>query len=154
MPAVHVFNTLCRQFNVPPTVQDIRANQVNLDETKDEDEQRAPEDVTEKMDPVALLVWDLCRRRRTVTEGCESHSERRRYRGQWRHMGGPHRNRHQQGLWQIYIIAMPTDPGDDQVRLQRMQERAPQKYQLWLDARATEQAEWSGRNGGAPTIVN
>ncbi|KAI6135388.1 hypothetical protein EV401DRAFT_1900065, partial [Pisolithus croceorrhizus] len=93
--------------------------------------------------PVALLVWDLCR-------SCELHSERRKYGSQWRHMGGPYRNRHQQGLWQIYSITTPTDPGDDQAHLRRILYDTganASKYQLWLDARATE-------NRGTPTAVN
>ncbi|KAI6038898.1 hypothetical protein EDC04DRAFT_1845993 [Pisolithus marmoratus] len=89
-----------RWLNTPSIVQRIGALQAKLDVTKDGDEQRAlEEDVTGKaravsscyipmlttvyslIDPVALLVWDLRRSRRTVTKGCELHSERRRDEG-------------------------------------------------------------------------
>ncbi|KAI6019392.1 hypothetical protein PISMIDRAFT_615742 [Pisolithus microcarpus 441] len=59
------------------------------------------------------------------------------------------------GLWEIWSAAPSLDPGDDQAHLQRIMYDAganTSKYQLWLDARAREQAKWSGTDRGTPTV--
>ncbi|KAI6106442.1 hypothetical protein EDD16DRAFT_1629112 [Pisolithus croceorrhizus] len=89
-----------RQLNAPSMVQGIKALQVMLEVTKDEDEHRAlEEDVTRKartasshyfstprmvhslIDPAVLLAWDPRGSRRTVTKACGLRSGRRSYRG-------------------------------------------------------------------------
>ncbi|KAI6110886.1 hypothetical protein EDD16DRAFT_1224990 [Pisolithus croceorrhizus] len=85
-----------RQFNAASMVRRIEALQVKLNAAKDKEERRALEDdvtgkagavssyylsmlriVCSSIDPVVLLVWDLCRGRRTITKGCGLHSEGR-----------------------------------------------------------------------------
>ncbi|KAI6135423.1 heterokaryon incompatibility protein-domain-containing protein [Pisolithus croceorrhizus] len=58
-------------------------------------------------------------------------------------------------LVEIPWVIASTEPADDQMHLQRIMYDAgakTSKYQLWLDARAREQARWSGTNSGSPTI--
>ncbi|KAI6094061.1 hypothetical protein EDD16DRAFT_976308 [Pisolithus croceorrhizus] len=121
-------------------VEDIKALQVKLDATNDEDEQRAlEEDVTGKIlwllwcgicaevDELLLKVVNYIRR-----EGAMS------------------------GLLYFSTIKPPsTDPSDDQAHLQRVMYDAGadiSKYELWLVARAREQVRWSGTNRGTPTL--
>ncbi|KAI6143523.1 hypothetical protein EDD17DRAFT_1795641 [Pisolithus thermaeus] len=57
----------------------------------------------------------------------------------------------------MWRSATCTDPGDNQAHLQRIMYDAganTSKHQLWLDARATEQAKWSGTNSDTPTMDN
>ncbi|KAI6146982.1 hypothetical protein EDD17DRAFT_85928 [Pisolithus thermaeus] len=87
-----------RQLDTPSMVEDIKTLQVKSEATNDGGEQRAlEEDITGKVrivssysfstlgmvlsliDPVALVVWDLCRSRRTITQGRKLHSKRRNY---------------------------------------------------------------------------
>ncbi|KAI5987367.1 hypothetical protein EDD15DRAFT_2199579 [Pisolithus albus] len=122
-PSCMLYDSRCRQLNTPSLVQDIRSLQVKLDETRDEDEQRAlEEDITGK-------VWNHIAEETTF--GCTD------------------------------VISMAvdrsTDSGDDQVHLRRIMLDAgvnTSKYQLWFDARATEQAKWSDMDMSAPAIAS
>ncbi|KAI5984912.1 hypothetical protein F5J12DRAFT_63297 [Pisolithus orientalis] len=124
-----------RQLDIPSMIKEVQALQAKLDATVDEDEQRAlEEDVTGKarvrstchvsmlrivLDLVAVLVWDMCGSRPTVTKGCGLHSERGKYEGQLLHISERHRNRRQQGLREFFFAMHSTDPGDDQAHSQR-----------------------------------
>lgn len=132
-----------RQLNTRSMVQDIKALQAKLDATKDEGEQRAlQEDITgqilwlfwcgicSEVDELLPKVVDYIRREVNI-----------------------------EGLLDIYDYAFnpSTDPVDDQVHLERIMYDAganSSKYQLWLDARAREQAKWSSTNKGTPTVAN
>ncbi|KAI6038682.1 hypothetical protein EDC04DRAFT_2896023 [Pisolithus marmoratus] len=139
-----------RQLDTPSIVQEIEALQAKLNETVDEDEQRAlEEDVTGKartasscylsmlrivhslIDPVALLVVDYLRR--------EANSG---------------------GLMNMFLATPSTtsaDPGDDQTHLQRIMHDAgagTSKHELLLASRDAERVKWSGTNRGAAAIEN
>ncbi|KAI6101075.1 hypothetical protein EV401DRAFT_2027800 [Pisolithus croceorrhizus] len=121
-------------------VEDIKALQVKLDATNDEDEQRAlEEDVTGK---ILWLLWcGICAEVDEILPKVVNYIQRE---GAMR------------GLLQISTVELPsTDPSDDQAHLQRVMYDAGadiSKYQLWLDAQAREQAKWSGTNRGTPTL--
>ncbi|KAI5985038.1 hypothetical protein EDD15DRAFT_1648214 [Pisolithus albus] len=124
-------------------VQDIKVLQARLDATKDEDEQRAlEEDVTGK---VLWLFWcGICAE---VDELLPKVVDYIRREGNI------------EGLWKIGVAALsfPTDPCDDQAHLQRIMYDAganTSKHQLWLDARASEQAKWPCTDRGTPTVDN
>ncbi|KAI6001729.1 hypothetical protein EDC04DRAFT_3147145 [Pisolithus marmoratus] len=95
-----------------------------------------------RKDPVALLVWDLCRSRRTeVVDYLQ-------------------REANMLGLCDMSLAilsTMGTDPGDDETHLQRIMHDAgagTSKHQLLLVARDAEQAKWSGTHGGIAAIEN
>ncbi|KIK14628.1 hypothetical protein PISMIDRAFT_687821, partial [Pisolithus microcarpus 441] len=53
------------------------------------------------------------------------------------------------------MVKPSVDPSDDQAHLQRIMYDAganTPKYQLWLDARAKEQAKWPCTDRGTPTV--
>ncbi|KAI6000055.1 hypothetical protein EDD15DRAFT_1884699 [Pisolithus albus] len=129
-----------RQFDPLSVVRDVQALQAKLDATKDEDEQRAlEEDITGKIlwlfwcgicaevDELLPKVVDLIRREESM----------------------------EFALQHICGIQPQVDPTDDQVHLRRIMldaEVNTSKYQLWLEARATEKAKFSGRNRGNLTL--
>ncbi|KAI6000060.1 hypothetical protein EDD15DRAFT_1885257 [Pisolithus albus] len=123
-------------------VQDIKVLQARLDATKDEDEQRAlEEDVTGK---VLWLFWcGICAEVDDLIPKVVDYIRRK---------GSI------EGLWKIRVVAsVSTDPCDDQAHLQRIMYDAganTSKHQLWLDARASEQAKWPCTDRGTPTVDN
>ncbi|KAI6135394.1 hypothetical protein EV401DRAFT_1882024 [Pisolithus croceorrhizus] len=129
-----------RQLDARSMVQDIKTLQVKFDTTKDEDEQRAlEEDVTGKArtvsSPVVLLVWDLRRSGRTVTEGKPTLSLL------WMSFDTvqvvDYIRREGSIKGEFLAVNPSTDPGDDQAHLQRIMLDAganTSKYRLWLDA--------------------
>ncbi|KAI5985045.1 hypothetical protein EDD15DRAFT_1649301 [Pisolithus albus] len=120
-----------RQFDALSGIQDIKALQAQLDATKDENEQRAlTEDITGK---ILWLFWcGICVEADELLPKIVEYLLRE---GSARH-----------GLWEILSAVPPLDPSDDQAYLQGIMYDAganTSKYQLWLDARATEQAKWA-----------
>ncbi|KAI5984793.1 hypothetical protein EDC04DRAFT_1626071 [Pisolithus marmoratus] len=142
--AVHVLNAICRQLDTPSMFREIEALQAKLNETEDEDEQRAlEEDVTGK---ILWLSWcGIC------AEVDEQLPKVVDYLRREADMGGLHN---------MSVAMLPitgTDLGDDQTHLQRIMHDAgagTSKHQLLLAARAAEQVKWSGTNRGAPAIDN
>ncbi|KAI6102877.1 hypothetical protein F5141DRAFT_235953 [Pisolithus sp. B1] len=129
-----------RQLDAPSMVEDIKALQVKLDATKDEDEQRAlEEDVTGKM--LWFLWCGICAEVDELLPKVVNYIRRE---GAMR------------GLRVVCAVNPSlTDPSDDQANLQRIMYDAganTSKYQLWLVARAREQAKWSGTSRGIPTL--
>ncbi|KIK19989.1 hypothetical protein PISMIDRAFT_682743 [Pisolithus microcarpus 441] len=128
-----------RQLDTLSVIQDIDALQAQLNATKDEDEQRAlEEDVTGK---ILWLFWcGICVE---VDELLPEVVEHTRREGSL------------EGLWEIYLVKSSVDPSDDQAHLQRIMydaEANTSKYQLWLDARAREQAKWPCADTGTATV--
>ncbi|KAI5997534.1 hypothetical protein EDD15DRAFT_346910 [Pisolithus albus] len=126
-----------RQLNIPSVVQEIAALQAKLDTIKDEDEHRAlEEDVTGK---ILWLCWcGICAEADVLLPKVVDCLRREA-----------------NGLEETYDSMLsvsvdsrsPMDPGDDQAHLRRIMRDAranTSKHQLLLDARAAEQAKWSG----------
>ncbi|KAI5994809.1 hypothetical protein EDD15DRAFT_764640 [Pisolithus albus] len=131
-----------RQVNTRSMVQGIKALQAKLDATRDEGEQRAlQEDITGQ---ILWLFWcGICSEVDELLPKVVDYI--------WREVNT-------EGLLDIYDYTFnsSTDLVDDQVHLERIMYDAgakTSKYQLWLDARAREQAEWSSTNEGTPTIA-
>ncbi|KAI6000067.1 hypothetical protein EDD15DRAFT_1886354 [Pisolithus albus] len=129
-----------RQFDTLSGIEDIKALQAQLDATKDEDEERAlAEDITGK---ILWLFWcGICVE---ADELLPKIVEYLRREGSVGH-----------GLREIWSAAPPLDPGDDQAYLQGIMYDAganTSKYQLWLDARATEQAKWACTDRSTSTV--
>ncbi|KAI6019326.1 hypothetical protein PISMIDRAFT_436471 [Pisolithus microcarpus 441] len=123
-----------RQLDTLSVVQDIKALQAQLDATEDEDEQRAlEEDIAGK---ILWLFWcGICGEADELLPKVVEYIRR---------------EVKVKGLLEIYGIATPTSPSDDQAHLQRIMYDAganTSKHQLWLDARARGQAKWSGDRG-------
>ncbi|KAI6038894.1 hypothetical protein EDC04DRAFT_1845561 [Pisolithus marmoratus] len=135
-----------RQLDIPSMVQEIKTLQAKLDETEDEDEQRAlEEDITGK---ILWLCWcGICAE---VDELLPKVVDCVRREG------------NMEGFREIHlatISAMSAEPGleDDQGHLQRIMLDAgakTSKYELLLAARGAEQAKWTGTNRGTPAIDN
>ncbi|KAI5985031.1 hypothetical protein EDD15DRAFT_1647945 [Pisolithus albus] len=125
-----------RQLDPLSVVRDVQALQAKLDATKDEDEQRALEEdstgkilwlfwcgICAEVDELLPKVVDFIRREESM----------------------------QFAIQHIFVIQPQVDPTDDQVHLRRIMldaEANTSKYQLWLEARATEKVKFSGRNRG------
>ncbi|KAI6018957.1 hypothetical protein BKA83DRAFT_4309851 [Pisolithus microcarpus] len=135
-----------RQLDTPSVIQDIKALQAQFEATKDEDEQRAlEEDVTGK---ILWLFWcGICAE---VDELLPKVVEHIRREGSI------------QGLREISVVTPSVDPSDDLAHLQRIMYDAganTSKYQLWLDARAREQANGQvqigmGQQSFSPSVVH
>ncbi|KAI6102666.1 hypothetical protein EDD16DRAFT_1731098 [Pisolithus croceorrhizus] len=145
-----------RQLDTPSMVEDIKALQLKLNAANDEDERRAlEEDVTGKariaLNPVALVVWDLRRSRRTITKGKSTLSSPRMLLDMVQVVNYIRREGTMRGLLAVSVVNISSaDPSDDQANLQRVMYDAGagiSKYKLWLDARAREQAKWSVDHG-------
>ncbi|KAI5986983.1 hypothetical protein F5J12DRAFT_574661 [Pisolithus orientalis] len=119
-----------RQLYIPSMIEEVEALQAKLNTTEDEDEQRAlEEDVTGK------ILW-LCR--------CGISAEVEQLLPKV--VDYIRREGNMKGLREIAFAMSSTDPGDDQAHLQRIMFDAgagTSKHQLWLAARAAEQAKWS-----------
>ncbi|KAI6159005.1 hypothetical protein EDD17DRAFT_934020 [Pisolithus thermaeus] len=129
-----------RQLDTASMLQDIKTLQVKFEATNDEDEQRTlEEDITGK---ILWLLWcgicaDVDELLPKVVDFIRKEEGMKRC------------------LVEIPWVIASTEPADDQMHLQRIMYDAgakTSKYQLWLDARAREQARWSGTNSGSPTI--
>ncbi|KAI6038943.1 hypothetical protein EDC04DRAFT_1850707 [Pisolithus marmoratus] len=125
-----------RQLDTPSIFRDIKALQAKLNETEDEDEQRAlEEDVTGK-----ILWFCWCGICAEVDELLPKVVDYMRREGNMK------------GFRKICFVVFDTmraDPGleDDQAHLQRIMLDAAaktSKYELLLAARDAEQAKWSG----------
>ncbi|KAI6101063.1 hypothetical protein EV401DRAFT_2027633 [Pisolithus croceorrhizus] len=129
-----------RQLDTPSMLQDIKTLQATFEATNDEGEQRAlEEDITGK---ILWLFWcGICADVDELLPKVVDFI------------------RKEEGVKQ-YLVEIPwaiasTEPVDDQMHLQRIMYDAganTSKHQLWLEARAAEQAKWSGTNNGSPTI--
>ncbi|KAI5984919.1 hypothetical protein F5J12DRAFT_62920 [Pisolithus orientalis] len=140
---VHVLNAVCRQLDIPSTVEEIEVLQMKLDMTFDDDEQRAlEEDITGK---ILWLCWcGICAEVDQLLPKIVDHIRREGY---------------MMGLSEIsnIIYCAEIEPDDDQVHLQRIMLDAgagTSKHQLWLAARAAEEAKWSSTTRDTPTINN
>ncbi|KAI6019368.1 hypothetical protein BKA83DRAFT_687792 [Pisolithus microcarpus] len=139
-----------RQLDTLSMVQDLKALQAQLNATKDEDEQRAlEEDIAGK---ILWFFWcGICAEADELLPKVVDHIQRE---GSTEVSGITWLN-FKQGFGKICLVEPSVDPSDDQVHLQRIMYDAganTSKYQLWLDARAREQAKWSGANRGIPTM--
>ncbi|KAI5995251.1 hypothetical protein EDC04DRAFT_1214029 [Pisolithus marmoratus] len=132
-----------RTFNIPSMVQEIEDLQAKLDANGDDDEQRAlQEDVTGK---ILWLCWcGICAEVDELLPKIEGYI--RREVAVWH------------DLWKLCEVMESTtyrDPGDDQAHLRRIMFDAgagTSKHDLWLAARAAEQAKWSGTARHTSTI--
>ncbi|KAI6109091.1 hypothetical protein EV401DRAFT_385453 [Pisolithus croceorrhizus] len=132
--AVHVLNTICRQFNAASMVRRIEALQVKLNAAKDKEERRALED-----DVTGKILWffwcGICAEVDELLPKVVDYI--RREGGEW-------------SLWVMCNIARSTtcgDPGDDRVHLQRVMfeaETGTSQHRLWLAAQTAKQAKGSG----------
>ncbi|KAI6118494.1 hypothetical protein EDD16DRAFT_983490 [Pisolithus croceorrhizus] len=134
--ASHVYYD--RQFNTPSMIQEIRALQLKLDATKDEDERRAlEEDVTGK---ILWLFWcGICAEVDGLLPKVMDYVRRE---------GNP------VGSSDMWRSATCTDPEDNQAHLRRIMFDAgagTSKHQLLLAARAAEQAKWSAQTSQHPS---
>ncbi|KAI6038678.1 hypothetical protein EDC04DRAFT_3141285 [Pisolithus marmoratus] len=133
-----------RQLDTPSMFRGIEVLQAKLDETEDEDEQRAlEEDVTGK---ILWLCWcGICAEVDELLPKVVDYLRR---------------EANMRCLLYISSAILPitgADPGDDQTHLRRIMHDAgagTSKHQLLLAARAAEQAKWSGTNRDAPAIDN
>ncbi|KAI5987985.1 hypothetical protein F5J12DRAFT_531973 [Pisolithus orientalis] len=121
-----------RHLNTPSMVEEVKALQEKLNATEDEDEQRAlAEDVTGK---ILWLCWSgICAEVDELLSQVVNYLQR---------------ENDLRGLREL-ALAMSSliDPPDDPAHLQRIMFDAgagTSKHQLLLDARAAEQAKWSG----------
>ncbi|KAI6004985.1 hypothetical protein EDC04DRAFT_1013944 [Pisolithus marmoratus] len=121
-----------------------QALQAKLNETVDEDEQRAlEEDVTGK---ILWFCWcGICAEVDELLPKVVDYLRREADMG---------------GLLDLHftiISTTGTDPGDDQTHLQRIMHDAgagTSKHQLLLVARDAEQTKWSGTHGGIAAVEN
>ncbi|KAI6020565.1 hypothetical protein EDC04DRAFT_401407 [Pisolithus marmoratus] len=133
-----------RRLDTPSMVQEIKTLQAKLNETVDEDEQRAlEEDVTGK---ILWLCWcGICAEVEELLPKVVDYLRREANMG---------------GLFNMSLAIRhitSADPGDDQTHLQRIMHDAgagTSKHQLLLVARDAEQAKWSSTNRGAVAIEN
>ncbi|KIO00276.1 hypothetical protein M404DRAFT_767573 [Pisolithus tinctorius Marx 270] len=131
-----------RQLDTRSTVQEIEVLQARLDEVRDDDEQRAlEEDITGK---ILWFCWcGICAEVDQLLPQVVNYIRR---------------EGNMEGLREIYLaIRSLTDSADDQAHLQRIMFDAgagTSKHQLLLDARAAEQAKWSGTSIPRGTISN
>ncbi|KAI6000063.1 hypothetical protein EDD15DRAFT_1886228 [Pisolithus albus] len=120
-------------------VHDIKALRAKLDATIDEGESRAlEEDITGK---ILWLFWcGICVEADELLPKVVDYIRR----------AGSAR-----GLDRMSRLTPAAELSDDQAHLQRIMYDAganTSKYQLWLDARAREQAKWPSTDRGTPTI--
>ncbi|KAI6020583.1 hypothetical protein EDC04DRAFT_403956 [Pisolithus marmoratus] len=133
-----------RQLDTPSMVQEIEALQAKLNETVDENEQRAlEEDVTGK---ILWFYWcGICAEVDELLPKVVDYLQR---------------EADMESLYNVssaIFSTMGADPGDDQTHLQRIMHDAgagTSKHQLLLAAGAAEQAKWSGTNRGTAAIEN
>ncbi|KAI6145914.1 hypothetical protein BKA82DRAFT_2284985 [Pisolithus tinctorius] len=119
-----------RQLNLPSAIEEVEALQAKLVTTEDENERRAlEEDITGK---ILWLCWcGICAE---VDQQLPKIVDYIRSEGNMK------------GLFKISLAMGLTNPGDDQAHLRRIMLDAgagTSKHQLWLAARAAEQAKWS-----------
>ncbi|KAI5984916.1 hypothetical protein F5J12DRAFT_62720 [Pisolithus orientalis] len=129
---MHILNTGTQRHvkRAALNTTEVEALQAKLDATVDEDEQRAlEEDVTGK---ILWLCWcGICAEVDQLLPKVVDYIRR---------------EGNMKGLPEIYFAMRSTDPGDDQAHSQRIMLDAgasTSKHQLWLAARAAEQAKWS-----------
>ncbi|KAI6010560.1 hypothetical protein EDC04DRAFT_791421 [Pisolithus marmoratus] len=133
-----------RQLDMPSMFREIGALQAKLNETVDEDEQRALEE-----DVTGMILWlcwcGICAEVDELLPKVVDYLRR---------------EANMRGLFKVssaILFRMGTDPGDDETHLQRIMRDAGAgtlKHQLLLAARAAEQAKWSGANRCTTAIEN